>query len=131
MISTLATEASEAGTYAIFFAGNAVSPDYSFTYFPGVLTVTSGTAAIVIPNAFTPNGDGINDKWAIKYIENYPKCTVDIFHRWGGKVFSSVGYGVHWDGRSKGTDLPAGTYYYIINLKNGLSSMSGWVAIIR
>jgi gliding motility-associated-like protein len=131
VISTLATEASEAGTYAIFFAGNAVSPDYSFTYFPGVLTVTSGTAAIVIPNAFTPNGDGINDKWAIKYIENYPKCTVDIFHRWGGKVFSSVGYGVHWDGRSKGTDLPAGTYYYIINLKNGLSSMSGWVAIIR
>jgi len=131
VIATTATTASEAGTYTIFFAGNAVSPDYSFTYLTGVLTVTSVTAAVVVPNTFTPNGDGVNDKWTIKYIENYPNCTVDIFHRWGSKVFSSVGYGVQWDGRSKGTDLPPGTYYYIINLKNGLSPMAGWVAILK
>jgi gliding motility-associated-like protein len=131
VIATTATMASDAGTYPIFFAGNAASPDYSFTYFTGVLTVTSVTAGVVVPNAFTPNGDGVNDKWTIKYIENYPNCTIDIFHRWGGKVFSSVGYGVQWDGRSKGTDLPPGTYYYIINLKNGLSPMAGWVAILK
>ena len=86
---------------------------------------------IVVPNAFTPNGDGINDYWDIKYLSMYPNCTVDIFDRYGQKVYSSVGYSVPWDGTYKGANLPTGTYYYIINPKNGRTAVSGYVAIIR
>lgn len=86
---------------------------------------------IIVPNAFTPNGDGINDTWMIKYIDKYPGCTVDIFNRYGQKVFTSINYNQEWDGKYKGNYLPSGTYYYIINLKNGRTTVSGSVTIIR
>lgn len=82
-------------------------------------------------NTFTPNGDGINDTWTIKYLESYPGNTVDVYNRYGEKVYSSVGYGIPWDGTYKGTNLPPGTYYYIINPKNGRKVVSGSVTIIR
>jgi gliding motility-associated-like protein len=85
----------------------------------------------VVPNTFTPNGDGINDTWDIKYLTSYPNNTVDIYNRYGEKVYSSIGYSSPWDGRYRGADLPAGTYYYIINPKNGRKAISGSVTIIR
>lgn len=85
----------------------------------------------VIPNTFTPNGDGINDTWDIQYLSEYPNNTVDIYDRYGQKVFSSIGYGVPWDGKYKGAYLPQGTYYYIINPKNGRKILSGSVTIVR
>jgi gliding motility-associated-like protein len=85
----------------------------------------------VIPNAFTPNGDGINDTWVIKYLDAYPDCTVDIYNRNGQRVFYSVGYGRPWDGRINGNPLPIGTYYYIINPHNGRKTEAGSVTIIR
>jgi gliding motility-associated-like protein len=84
-----------------------------------------------ISNTFTPNGDGINDTWKIKYLETYPGNTVNIYNRYGEKVYSSVGYGVPWDGTRNGTNLPAGTYYYIIDPKNSRGVVSGSVTIIR
>lgn len=108
------------------------------------LTVTSdkGCAAVaqvlvkvlkapLVPNAFTPNNDGINDTWAIKYLDEYPNCTVEIFSRYGERVFYSAGYTVNWDGRYKGADLPVGTYYYIIDPKSGRKPISGYITIIR
>ena len=86
---------------------------------------------IIIPNTFTPNGDGINDVWNIKYIELYPNCTVEIYDRTGQKLFSSNGYAVPWDGTYKGARLPTGTYYFIINPKSGRTITSGAVTIIR
>ena len=85
----------------------------------------------MIPNAFSPNGDGINDSWSIKYLNSYPGCSVDVFDRYGQVVFHSTGYSTDWDGRFKGTAVPIGTYYYIINPKNGRQIMSGSVTIIR
>ncbi|HTD97705.1 MAG TPA: PKD domain-containing protein [Mucilaginibacter sp.] len=85
----------------------------------------------VVPNAFTPNGDGINDTWNIKYLDSYPNNTVDIYNRYGEKLYSSIGYPAPWDGRYKGADLPAGAYYYIINPKNGRKTIAGSVTIIR
>ncbi|WP_184542888.1 PKD domain-containing protein [Mucilaginibacter sp. FT3.2] len=84
-----------------------------------------------VPNAFSPNGDGNNDYWNIKHLDNYPNNTVEIFNRYGAKIFSSVGYAVPWDGRYKGSYLPPGTYYYIINPKNGRKVVAGNVTIIR
>jgi gliding motility-associated-like protein len=85
----------------------------------------------IIVNAFTPNGDGINDTWTIKYLDTYPGNTVDIYNRQGEKVYSSVGYASPWDGRYRGNVLPTGTYYYIINPKNGRKVISGSVTIIK
>lgn len=128
LITTTALLASPIGNYPIV-ASDAVSPNYTFTYIPGTLTITPG--GIVIPNTFTPNGDGANDTWVIKYIEYYPDCTVNIFNRLGSIVFSSVGYSTPWNGRLKSNDLPSGTYYYIIDIKDHLQVKAGWVTIIR
>lgn len=88
-------------------------------------------ASPVIFNTFTPNGDGYNDLWKIQNMEYYPKSTVEIFSRNGDKVFRSIGYPVAWDGRYNGAALPAGVYYYVIDLKNGKPLLSGSVTIIR
>jgi gliding motility-associated-like protein len=87
--------------------------------------------APTIPNVFSPNGDGIHDKWEIKYLESYPGATVEIYNRYGQKVFESRGYSKPWDGTYKGSQLPASTYYYIINPKNGRQQIAGYVDIIR
>lgn len=84
-----------------------------------------------IPTAFTPNGDGINDTWDIKYLNSYADCTVEIFNRYGQRVYRSVGYTTAWDGRMNNTDLPVGVYYYLIDPKHGRKALSGWVSIIR
>jgi len=88
-------------------------------------------ASVVVPNAFTPNNDGVNDTWNIKNIYLYPNNTVDIFNRYGQKVYSAINYGTPWDGTYKGETLPTGTYYYVIDLKNGTRALSGYVALIR
>ena len=85
----------------------------------------------VIPNVFSPNGDGINDTWVIEYLNSYPDCTVQVFDRDGQAIYYSEGYSIPWDGTYKGKPLPIGTYYYVINPKNGRSVMSGSVTILR
>jgi gliding motility-associated-like protein len=85
----------------------------------------------MIPSAFTPNGDGINDTWVIKYLESYVGATVEVFNRYGQKVYSSVGYSIPWDGRYNNALLPAGVYYYLINPGHGRKTFSGSVTIIR
>lgn len=101
----------------------------------GCVGVDSATVTIllpvVIPNSFTPNGDGINDTWNIKDLNLYVNCTVQIFNRYGQLLYNSVGYGIPWNGTYKGTALPNGTYYYVINLKNSTKLLYGFVAIIR
>jgi len=85
-----------------------------------------------IANAFSPNGDKINDEWEIPYLADYPESKVEIFNRNGQLVFRSVGYQKTWDGKMNGVVLPVGTYYYIIEPKlNGYSKLSGSVTILK
>jgi gliding motility-associated-like protein len=86
---------------------------------------------ISIPNTFTPNGDGINDLWDINALQGYPGCTVSIYSRYGSLVYHSINYPKAWDGTYNGQKLPVGTYYYIIDLKNGKKPLSGFVTIVR
>lgn len=86
---------------------------------------------VIIPNAFTPNGDGVHDTWNVTHLSLYPGCTVNVFNRYGQSVYSAVGYAVPWNGVSNGNPLPAGTYYYIIDFKNGSPRQTGAVTIIR
>lgn len=87
---------------------------------------------LAIPNAFSPNGDGINDKWDISFLNDYPNCKIEIFNRNGQLMYRSIGYSGPWDGRINGNPLPVGTYYYIIELNNnGYGKLSGSVTILR
>lgn len=117
------------------------SPEEDTEY---ILTVTSGDGCSAsdkilvsvlempkIPNAFTPNGDGSNDLWNIQYLESYPGAVITVVNRYGKQVFYSLGYTSPWDGRQDGNDLPSGTYYYVINPKNGRKPITGYVSIIR
>ncbi len=71
------------------------------------------------PNdGFTPNGDGTNDVWIIGDLTDFPNVEVAIFNRWGEQLFSSKGYSDPWDGKYNGKELPVGTYYYVIDLKD-------------
>lgn len=85
----------------------------------------------VIPNVFSPNGDGINDVWDIKYLAAYPGATVDVFNRGGQMIFRSQGYTTPWNGTYKGNPLPVGTYYYVIDPKNGREKISGSITILK
>jgi gliding motility-associated-like protein len=84
-----------------------------------------------VPNIFSPNGDGVHDTWIIPYLDSYPGCTVEVVNRYGNIVFRSVGYPTPWDGKVKGKDVPVGTYYYVIDPKNGRKRKAGYVDIIR
>ena len=78
---------------------------------------------IDVPNAFTPDGDGINDALVITGIEQFPENTLVIFNRWGNIVFEAENYKNDWTGTTNagivlgGENLPTGTYYYLLDLK--------------
>lgn len=82
-------------------------------------------------NAFSPNGDGINDTWTLKNIEIYLNTTVEIFNRYGQRVYYSKGFYKPFDGNYKDQALPVGTYYYIINPNNGRKILTGSLTLIR
>ena len=86
---------------------------------------------IKIDNAFTPNGDGINDLWNITGLIAYVNAEVDVFDRYGGMVYHSIGYSRPWDGTYNSRPLPQGTYYYIIKLNYHDQVLSGSVTVIR
>jgi gliding motility-associated-like protein len=72
---------------------------------------------IIVHDVITPNGDGFNDVWVIEGIQNYPKSAVQVFDKWGDKLYEQSGYNNNWAGRgSKGELLPDGTYFYIVKL---------------
>lgn len=93
--------------------------------------ITNQEECISIPTTFTPNGDNINDDWAIKNIYLYPDCNLQIFNSWGSIVYESIGYSVNWDGTYNGNPLPAGTYYYILILSKNIEPYKGTVTIIK
>lgn len=84
-----------------------------------------------LTNAFSPNGDGINDKWNLPFLDQFSNCRVEIFNRYGQVVFTSVGYSNAWDGTIKGRPAPIGTYYYLIDLRNGEKPLAGYVVLLR
>lgn len=75
-----------------------------------------------IPNAFSPNGDGVNDWWEIPGITRYPNAQVTIYNRWGHLIYDQIGYNATtaW----KGDNYPVATYYYIIKLNSDVKSES-------
>jgi gliding motility-associated-like protein len=98
-----------------------------------------------ISEGFSPNGDGINDTWEIEGIELFPNNEIQVFNRWGNRVFSTTSYNNQtnaWDGSPAGNLLvggnkvPDGTYFYIIDLNPdtlvaGEAIVKGYITIKR
>ena len=75
---------------------------------------------ILVYNLITQDGNDKNDHLEITNIEQYPNSNVQVFNRWGKEIFSMDHYNNTDSGkRFEGKDLPAGSYYYIINLNQG------------
>ena len=95
-----------------------------------------------IPEAFSPNGDGINDKFEIKGISKYKTVQIEIFNRWGNVVYRSDNYGEgqgksgFWDGKAgQGVrfgsgPVPTGTYFYVLKL-DGKEKLNGAIYLDR
>lgn len=87
---------------------------------------------IWIPDAFTPNGDGMNDVLKLPGIEAFPEAVVTIFNRWGEVVYLSRGiYAKPFDGTYNGSELPTGVYPYTLKPIPGKPSLEGRLFLIR
>ncbi|WP_281169879.1 Ig-like domain-containing protein [Olivibacter sitiensis] len=92
-------------------------------------TVRVEVTGFFIPNVFTPNGDGINDRFQIVGREQFDRIELNVFNRWGGEVYSNENYRDEWDGNN----LNEGTYYYLIKThREGRTEVhKGWVLLKR
>ncbi len=90
-------------------------------------------AGIFVPNAFTPNGDGRNDRWTIPFLDPAFEAEVTVFNRWSQVVYhASQGQPVSWDGKLKGIDQGTGTYIYLVVFKNAkFPTMKGTLTLLR
>ncbi|HEX6914503.1 MAG TPA: choice-of-anchor L domain-containing protein [Chitinophagaceae bacterium] len=86
---------------------------------------------LAIPNAFSPNGDGVNDRWNIGNIHQFPQCDVYIYNRYGQQMFYSRGYKTPWDGSHNGKALSPATYYYVIDPGFGFRKQTGWILLLK
>nr|WP_121270696.1 gliding motility-associated C-terminal domain-containing protein [Pedobacter schmidteae] len=85
-----------------------------------------------IKNTMTPNGDGMNDFWMITGLPDHADINIKIYTRSGQLVYESVGpYNKPFDGRFRGKDLPAGAYYYRIDLRADCKPIAGSITLLR
>ncbi|WP_410221085.1 gliding motility-associated C-terminal domain-containing protein [Pedobacter sp.] len=86
---------------------------------------------LLIPNLFTPNGDGINDTFEIRGLSNYAENELVIINRWNNEVYSKKNYDNSWEG----TGLNEGTYYYLLKVRKNSGSewkvFKGYITLIR
>ena len=121
------------------------SPTQTTTYTLQVTSTQGCTASdditvVVVPycvkpmEAFTPNGDGVNDRWLVTNGNCSKDIKAEVFNRYGHRVFQDNSYSNNWDGTYNGTPLPDGTYYFVITyrlLNNKLVYQKGNVTILR
>ncbi|GAB4025172.1 gliding motility-associated C-terminal domain-containing protein [Spirosoma koreense] len=89
-------------------------------------------ARVWVPDAFSPNGDGMNDVWELPGIEAFPDAVVTIFNRWGEIIYSSgKGYANPFDGTLNGVSLPGGIYAYTVRTAPSKPVLKGSLVLIR
>lgn len=104
------TFTTEGTTYVRFIGSNS---DGSCESYGDTYTVSIGASELLVPNAFSPNGDGINDEWKVSYRSLIDfKCW--IFDRQGHEIFMFDNPAMGWNGKSKGKNVKPGVYFYVI-----------------
>ena len=89
---------------------------------------------VMIPTAFTPNGDNRNDFFRIKYPDLVKTLHMAIYNRMGQKIFETTDPYKGWDGAINGLPQPIGTYIWQIeytDMYNSKESLNGFVVLIR
>ena len=89
--------------------------------------------SMIIPNVFSPNGDGLNDVFSVK-ATGYTNFTCDIFDRWGLKLYSWTGTSGFWDGTEKTSKAVDGTYFYVIqstDVKGEDHKYNGFIQLVK
>lgn len=87
--------------------------------------------AVYVPNAFSPNNDGLNDTWNIPALHAFHDYEILVYNRWGQLVYRSTSIAKPWDGLFEGRPAPTGVYAYIINIRQTGMKLSGWVMLVR
>lgn len=75
------------------------------------------TSTLVMPNAFSPNNDRINDVYKVKSYQNIVEFHAYIFNRWGQKLYEWTNIDEGWDGKYRGNDVKQGTYFVLVKAK--------------
>ena len=109
-LAATATEALFAATEFILTATSAEGCTGTDTVLVDVLL------ELDIPSGFTPNGDGINDRWNLGGLDQYPSAEITLFNRWGDVLLTFGSTDGVWDGTLNGIPVPVGTYYYHIRV---------------
>jgi gliding motility-associated-like protein len=104
---------------------------YGCVNYDGVVVTVLETDSLFLYNTFTPNGDGDNDNWVIGNLDKFPDNTLTIYNRYGRQVYYAHPYSNNWHGKSGGEELPAATYYYILDKGDGSKELHGAVTILR
>lgn len=123
--NTQVIEVSEEGMYTVIIINDDFCDLVDSTY------IDRCVVSIFIPNTITPNGDGSNDTWFIKNIDQFPGNMVEIFNRDGYLLFTATNYGNDWNGTYKGMELPEAVYFYVVDLANGEKPYKGTITIVR
>ncbi len=85
----------------------------------------------MVSNLFTPNGDGINDNWYVEGILNFPENEVFVYNIYGNEVYTKKAYANDWQGTYNGSELPDGTYFYVIRFDSPSKIIKGSIDILR
>ena len=82
-----------------------------------VITVAAclDVEGLFVYDGFSPNGDGVNEKWKIYGLDEFPDHKIYVYNRWGNIVFETNNYQNDWAGTWDATPLPPGTYFYLID----------------
>ena len=75
------------------------------------------TSTLIMPNAFSPNNDKINDVYMVKSYQNIVEFHAYIFNRWGQKLYEWTDLEGGWDGTYRGNDVKQGTYFVLVKAK--------------
>ena len=120
-----------------------INPDPNNNGNPCDFSESVGTDVIIpaitmqIPEGFSPNGDDHNDRFVIVGIENYPNNSLEVFNRWGKRVFVSYDMSVHWDGKLDGKVADDGVYFWMAQYKQSchedapIIKSTGFVHLLR
>lgn len=87
-----------------------------------------------MPNVFSPNGDGLNDYFNHKQLENIDIRAITIYNRWGQVLFKTEDLLEGWDGTFEGENCPSGTYYWLasyVDFREGTKTLKGFVTLLR
>jgi gliding motility-associated-like protein len=98
------------------------------------ITDVNGPCKLIIYNGVTYNGDGINDKWIIDNIEDFPNNKINIYNRWGQEIFYTEKYNNSnnfWPRNDDANRLAPGTYFYVVNAGDGSPLYKGWLELIK